>query len=114
MSVNEAGLLQELDMLQGRITIPNRQASILEQPQGRDYRSYQERALPWIGGVAIIVMILPLALFYFTRGRITFEGGESGRKILRFNSFERFTLWMTATCFIVMAITGLIYIFGKQ
>ena len=39
---------------------------------------------------------------------------ESGRKILRFNAFERFTHWMTAACFIVLAIIGLNYIFGKR
>ena len=34
-----------------------------------------------------------------SRGRITLERGEeSGRKILRFNAFERFTHWLTATC----------------
>ena len=26
------------------------------------------------------------------------HGAESGRKILRFNAFERFTHWLTATC----------------
>ena len=41
-------------------------------------------------------------------------GEHTGRRILRFNAFERFTHWMTATCFIVLAITGLNYVFGKR
>ena len=60
-------------------------------------------------------MILALAAFYFTRGRIRLEQSEeSGQKILRFNAFERFTHWMTAMSFIVLALTGLNYIFGKR
>jgi formate dehydrogenase subunit gamma len=42
------------------------------------------------------------------------QNEHSGRKILRFNTFERFTHWMTATCFIILALTGLNYIFGKR
>ena len=34
--------------------------------------------------------------------------------ILRFNAFERAVHWMTATCFIILAISGLNITFGKQ
>ena len=115
MSVKEDQLLRELNKLQGRVSIPDGKASLLEQPQGRDYRGFREGALPWIGGIAVLGMLLALAAFYFSRGRIALEPDEeSGRKIMRFNAFERFTHWMTATCFIVLAISGLNYIFGKR
>ena len=115
LSVQENALRQEFDRLQGRITIPDAKLSVLEQPQGRDYRAFHEGALPWIGGIAILGMILALAAFYLIRGRIRMRPDEgSGRKILRFNAFERFTHWMTATAFIVLAITGLNYFFGKR
>ena len=115
MSVKEDQLLRELNKLQGRVSIPDGKASLLEQPQGRDYRGFREGALPWIGGIAVVGMLLALAAFYFSRGRIALEPGEeSGRKIILFNAFERFTHWMTATCFIVLALSGLNYIFSKR
>ena len=114
-SVTEEQLFQQLDKLTGRITIPDRKAAVLQQPQGREYRAFHEGTLPWIGGIFIIGMIIAIAAFYFTKGRIMMEPGEeSGRKILRFNAFERFTHWMTATAFIVLAITGLNFVFGKR
>lgn len=117
-AVQEDRLLDALrggGTIDGRVSIPDNKAAVLEQPQGRDYRGFREGWLPWIGGISILGMILGLALFYFTRGRIAMEGGpESGRKILRFNALERFMHWMTATCFIVLALTGLNYIFGKR
>ena len=115
MSVQEQQLFQELNKLQGRITIPDQKLAVLEQPQGRDYRGFHERALPWIGGIIIIGMIVILAAFYFYRGRIRVPAGEgNGRTIQRFTAFERFNHWMTATCFVVLAITGLNYFFGKR
>ena len=82
---------------QGRVTIPDGKAATLEQPQGREYRGFREEVLPWLGGIAILGMVVLLAAFYFTKGRIRLEQGEeSGRKILRFNAFERFTHWLTA------------------
>jgi formate dehydrogenase subunit gamma len=114
-SVNEEALFKTNDKLQGTVTLPDAKASILVQPQGRDYRRFREGWLPWIGGIAILGMLLALAAFYFTRGRIRLDHSEeSGRKILRFNAFERFSHWMTATCFIILALTGLNYIFGKR
>src|SRR3546814_13199228 len=95
--------------------MPNRHLATLEQPQGRDYRAFHEGALPWIGGVVVLGMILLLAAFYLLRGPVRMQGDqESGRTTLRFNVFERFIHWMTATCFVVLAITGLNYFFGKR
>ena len=114
-SVNEEALFRNNARLQGTVTLPDQKASILVQPQGRDYRSFREGALPWIGAIAILGMLLALAAFYFSRGRIMLDATEeSGRKILRFNAFERFAHWLTATCFIILAISGLNYIFGKR
>src|SRR4051812_24600799 len=114
-SANEQRLLQEMRKLQGRVTIPDYKAATLEQPQGRDYQWFHERFLPWASGILIAAMILALAVFYFTRGRIMLEDSpESGIKIQRFNVIERLTHWMTATSFIVLALTGLNYFFGKR
>jgi formate dehydrogenase subunit gamma len=114
-AVSEEQLFQQLDKLTGRVTIPDAKAATLQQPQGRTYQGFREGILPWIGGIVILGMLLALAAFYFTRGRIRLEHSEeSGRKILRFNALERFTHWMTAMSFIVLAISGLNYIFGKR
>src|SRR3954447_9150147 len=114
-SVTEQQLLKEMHKLQGRITIPDYKAALLEQPQGRTYQFLHERVLPWAAGILIIATILALAAFYFTRGRIMLEDSpESGIKIKRFNLLERLTHWVTASSFIVLAITGLNYFFGKR
>jgi formate dehydrogenase subunit gamma len=112
-SVSERQLLQEMDRIQGRVSIPDQRSSVLVQPAGREWREFRIVALPWIGGVAILGMLAVLVIFYLTRGMIRLEGGRSGRSIVRFTSFERFVHWMTATCFIVLAISGLNVTFGR-
>lgn len=114
-SVREDQLLRELNKLQGRVSIPDGKAALLEQPQGRDWRGFHEGALPWIAGIAVLGMLLALFAFYFTKGRVRLDHSEaSGQKILRFNAFERFAHWLTAVSFIVLALSGLNYIFGKR
>lgn len=113
-ALSEQQLLDELNKIQGRVSIPDSKAATLQQPQGRDYQGFREGALPWIGGIAILGMLLVLALFYFIRGRIRTQAPETNIKILRFNALERLVHWTTATAFIVLAITGLNFIFGKR
>ena len=45
---------------------------------------------------------------------VRIEAGRSGRTLVRFNAFERFVHWMTAVCFIVLALSGLNITFGKD
>src|SRR6266702_1003974 len=74
-SVSERQLLQEMDRIQGRVSIPDQRSSVLMQPAGREWREF--------------------------------------RNVVRFNAFERFAHWMTATCFVILAISGLNITFGR-
>jgi formate dehydrogenase subunit gamma len=112
-SVTEQKLFQELDRIQGRVSIPDKRSGVLEQPAGREWRYFHSVVLRWIGGVAILGILAVLVLFYLMRGMVRIESGRSGRTIVRFSAFERFVHWMTATCFIILAISGLNITFGR-
>ena len=105
-SVKEEDLLRQLGTIQGRGTLPDARSTVIEQPAGRDWRQFHQVTLPWIGAIAILGMLVLLVLFYLIRGTIRLASGRSGVTILRFNAFERFVHWLTATCFIVLALTG--------
>jgi formate dehydrogenase subunit gamma len=106
--------LKEGDKITGRISIPDTMAASLIQPAGRDWRDFQRSKLPIIGGVAIVGMFAVLLIFLMVRGRIRIHHGFAGTKILRFASFERFTHWLTASCFVVLALSGLNISFGRS
>ncbi len=112
-AVKEQQLLKEMSRIQGRVSIPDVKASVIEQPAGREWRMFHEVYVHWIGGIAIVGIFALLVVFYLWRGSLHFEGGRSGRTMLRFNAFERFAHWMTAVCFVLLAIGGLNMIFGK-
>jgi formate dehydrogenase subunit gamma len=112
-SVKEQQLLQELDRIQGRVSIPDQRSGVLEQPAGREWREFRNVTLRWIGGIAILGILAVLVIFYLSRGMVRLESGRSGRTIVRFTAFERFVHWMTATCFVVLAISGLNITFGR-
>jgi formate dehydrogenase subunit gamma len=113
-SVNEQQLLDQLNRIEGRGTLPDTRSYVIEQPAGRQWRIFHQVYLHWIGGVAICAIFILLATFYLWRGPLRFEGGRSGRKMLRFTVFERFVHWMTAVCFVILAISGLNITFGKE
>ena len=113
-AVKEQQLLQQFNRIQGLGSIPDTKSYVIEQPMGRTWRLFHEVWLHWIGAVVILGVIALLALFYFTHGPIRIEGGRSGRTILRFNSFERFTHWVVAVSFVILGLTGLNITFGKD
>lgn len=115
-AVKEQQLLNALQggAISGRVSIPDQKSGNLIQPGGRDWRHFHEVTLVWIGAIAILGMVALLAIFYFWRGPVRIEAGRSGRTMLRFNGFERFVHWLTASCFIVLGLTGLNITFGKR
>ncbi len=112
-AVKEQQLLEQFKRIQGLGTIPDTKSYTIEQPEGRQWRQYHEVSLPWIGTIAMLGMIVLLLIFFLVRGMVRIKGGRSGVNIVRFTAFERFVHWMTATCFVLMALTGLNITFGK-
>lgn len=100
--------------LQGRITIPDQKAATLQRPAGREWREFHQGTMLRVAVISVLGTLLVLAAFYLIRGRIPLETGPAGRTLTRFNAFERFMHWLTAGCFIVLALSGLNVTFGKM
>jgi formate dehydrogenase subunit gamma len=111
--VNQHTLLQQLPRIEGQIDIPDTRAGVLIQPAGRLWVRFHEIALRWLGAIAALGMIAVLALAYLFLGRIRISAGRSGTKVRRFSAFERFSHWLTAVSFVLLAFSGLNITFGK-
>ena len=113
-AVKEQQLLQQFNRIEGLGTIPDTKSYVIEQPMGRVWRQFHEVWLHWIGSIAVLGMLALLIVFYLIRGMVRLGPGRSGVKIVRFTAVERFVHWMTATCFIILALSGLNITFGKD
>src|SRR5256886_10382299 len=78
-SVKEQQLLQELNRIQGRVSIPDQRSGVLEQPAGRDWREFRNVTLRWIGGIATLGTIAVASSFYLTRGLVPPQSGPARR-----------------------------------
>jgi formate dehydrogenase subunit gamma len=110
----EADMLRALQGVQGNVTIQDRKAATLVQPQGRDWRATMNSTIRSWGAWLVFGMIALVTAFYLIRGTIMIDGGRSGRTIERFSEFERFNHWMTASAFITLALTGLNVTYGRH
>ena len=97
----------------GNVSGPNAQAGVMIQSEGDLWRAMRNGPLSTYGAWVLVGMVALLALFFLLRGRIKIEGGESGHRLVRFNAFERAVHWLTASTFIILAITGLNLLYGK-
>jgi formate dehydrogenase subunit gamma len=110
---SERDLFKQVPRIEGRIDIPDTKASVLIQPAGRTWDYFHEVLLHWGGAIVILGTIVFLGLAYLIIGRIRIAEGRSGKTVLRFKAFERFSHWLTAVSFVVLGLTGLNITFGK-
>ena len=99
--------------MQGNVPIPDKQAGVLIQSEGENFRAVRNGPLSTWGAWVLLGVIAVLALFFALRGRIKLEGGWSGLVVERFNSVERFTHWLTAASFVILALSGLNMLYGR-
>jgi len=115
-SVKEDQLLNALkpgQTVQGRVSIPDANAANLIAPGNTEWRSVHQNIMTWVGAISILGITALILGFYAMKGRIRTAAGPAGETITRFNGFERFTHWLTATTFLVLAVSGLNITFGK-
>ena len=105
--------LHKAEYEKGKSSLPQEFASVMVQPQGREWRRRHNEAITFGGGDVIFGTTLFLALFLAFRGRIRIAEGPSGETVERFSPVERANHWVTATSFVVMALTGLVILYGQ-
>lgn len=87
--------------------------TVLVQDAGMAWLEFRRGPLLTWGGWLLIGTMAVLALFYLLRGRIRIEGHKTGLTIERFAFIERFGHWLMAGSFILLAVTGLLTLFGR-
>lgn len=98
----------------GQVSIPDKKAGVLVQSEGETWRNFRGGPLPRYGAWAMGGMLALLALFFVVRGRIRIDSGWSGHTIVRFTTFERMAHWLLAASFLILAVTGLNVLYGRQ
>ncbi len=94
-------------------SIQGRETNVLVQPSGQTWRALRDGQISVYGGWALVVIFLSILTFFWLKGPITLHEPETGRKIQRFTPWERSMHWATAISFSILAISGLIILFGK-
>ena len=95
-------------------TVVGRETNVLIQPEGQTWRTLRNSELSVYGGWALVAMVLIIAAFYSTKGTLELHAPPTGRKIRRFSLWERTIHWSTAISFVILAVSGLIILFGKN
>ena len=80
---------------------------------GEAWRQVRNKWLIPYGGSLLLIVLLAIAIFYFTRGTIKMHAADTGRKIERFTPFERSAHWSNAIAFCILAISGVVMAFGQ-
>lgn len=89
-------------------------ADILVQDGGMRWLQLRQGPLATYGGGALLGIIGLLVIFYFVRGRIMIDGGPAGTTIERFKAIERFGHWVLASSFVLLGLTGILTLLGRQ
>ena len=97
----------------GNISMQNELAAVMIQSEGDNWRAVRNGPISIYGAAGVIGMIVLLAGFYSWRGRIKIDAGPSGKVIERFGSLDRFSHWLMAGSFVILALTGLNLLYGR-
>lgn len=95
------------------VTIPNKEAGVLIQKGGQDWRLFRNGVITVYGGWLLILAVVGIIALYFWKGPMKLAEPETGRKIERFTSVERLAHWTMAFSFIALAVSGILILFGK-
>lgn len=87
---------------------------LILQRGGNTWRTLRNGPLSATSAAILILTLLALFTVWRVVGPARVEEPETGRRIERFSPWQRLVHWTTAICFLALAITGLIILFGKK
>ena len=80
---------------------------------GEAWRQVRNNWLIPYGGSLLLIVVLAIAIFYYSKGMIKNHAPDTGRKIERFTPFERAAHWSNAIAFVILGVSGVVMAFGK-
>ena len=89
------------------------EAGVLVQSGGETWRQRRNNQIIPIGGLLFLGALGVGILFYLWKGTIKLKAQPTGRLVPRFSGFERTVHWTVAISFSILAISGLVMLFGK-
>ena len=91
-----------------------REMDVLIQPQGQTWRALRDGQISVYGGWMLVAILLAISVFYWFKGTLELHAPPTGRQIHRFSIWERSVHWATAISFSILAISGIVILFGKS
>ncbi len=121
---NNAPMWRDVKNLQGTTTLPGVEKGVLIQPvvdypgvalttAGEAWRQVRNQIIIPFGAALMAMVLAAIALFYWRKGSLGGHGHDTGRVIERFTPFERVAHWTNAITFSILAVSGLVMVFGK-
>jgi formate dehydrogenase subunit gamma len=89
------------------------ETNILVQTEGEIWRQIRNGPVTVYGGWVLVVMVLLLALYYWLKGPLKLHDKPTGRMVERFSTWERVLHWTTAISFVILAVSGIVILFGR-
>ena len=90
------------------------ETNVLIQSEGEIWRQIRNGPITIYGGWLIVAIFVAIGMFYVWKGSIKLHEKPTGRLIERFNSWERILHWTTAISFVILAVSGIVMLFGKH
>ncbi len=87
---------------------------VLIQSYSEQWLLFRNGPLTKWGGILILSTLSFLVLFYLIRGRINITGGRTGKVVPRTSQPERWVHWFVASLFILLGISGMMLMFGRN
>lgn len=97
----------------GKTRASGKEAGVLIQSGGENYRQLRNGPISTYGPWVLGLTLLGIGAVFALTGGTSVEKPLSGKRVPRWNGFDRFIHWVMAILFITLAITGLSLLFGR-
>lgn len=91
----------------------SKEGNVIVQRGGNTWRHFRNGPLATLAGFILLAVPLAILVFFKTIGPAP-PPAPSGRKLKRFNRWERQVHWATAFAFVALGITGIVIMYGKN
>jgi formate dehydrogenase subunit gamma len=94
--------------------VEGQERGVLIQNGGQNWREIRNGLVASVSPWVLAVVFFGIGVFFIVNGQDKLEERPSGTRIRRWSLAERVLHWVTATLFVVLAVTGFSMLFGRR